>query len=356
MATRLTAMILLLFLIFPLSQAQEKQVRLLFAGDAMQHLPQIEAARTAEGYSYDSCFYLLKERVESADIACLNFETTLAGKPYTGYPLFSAPDQFAIALKDAGFDLFFLANNHIVDKGQRGLERTIRVLDSIGIKHTGVFRSKESRGLNYPLMIIRNGIRIAFLNYTYDTNGLVVAPPNIVNSMDTVQIKRDLRLTRLYYPDMVIANMHWGNEYSTTPSREQRDLASFLVRNGVSIIIGNHPHVVQPIVANRRDGNIESVVYYSLGNFISNQQRPNTDGGAIAEIVIVKENENSPARIASCDYSLVWVRKFSEDGRLKYRLIPVEIDEKEVIPEMSPDEWQRMSAFASDMNQLIGSF
>ncbi|HBK93499.1 MAG TPA: capsular biosynthesis protein, partial [Porphyromonadaceae bacterium] len=108
----------------------------------------------------------------------------------------------------------------------------------------------------------------------------------MVNVIDTLQMKSDLRLTQLYNPDIVIANMHWGDEYVTRPNAEQKRLASFLFRNGVRIIIGNHPHVVQPLVKNKTNNEIETVVYYSLGNFVSNQQKINTDGGAMAEIVI----------------------------------------------------------------------
>ena len=126
---------LLLLFIFSLSQAQEKRVSLLFAGDAMQHLPQVHAAQTKTGYNYDSCFYLLKNKISSADIACVNFEASW-WKTLFGYPQFSSPDEFAFGLKDAGFDVFFLANNHVVDKGRRGFERTLGVLDSIGIKYT----------------------------------------------------------------------------------------------------------------------------------------------------------------------------------------------------------------------------
>ena len=353
---RFTASTLFLLFAFSLSQAREKQVRLIFAGDAMQHLPQIRAAQVSDGYNYDSCFYLLKEKITSADIACVNFETTLAGKPYSGYPQFSAPDEFAFGLKDAGFDVFFLANNHVVDKGRRGVERTLVVLDSIGIKHTGVFRSKNSRGLNYPLMAIKNGIRIAFLNYTYDTNGLPVTAPHIVNVIDTLQMKSDLRLTQLYNPDIVIANMHWGDEYVTRPNAEQKRLAGFLFRNGVRIIIGNHPHVVQPLIKNKINGEIETVVYYSLGNFVSNQQKINTDGGALAEIVLSMADENSPVKIISCSYSLIWVRKYTENGKLKYTVIPVEEDKKRIISELTPEEWQKMNIFAANADQLIGSF
>ncbi len=343
-----------LLFIFSISYSQEKRVTLLFAGDAMQHMPQVNSARTANGYNYSHNFALLKNKISGADIAFVNFETTLAGKPYSGYPRFSAPDEYAFALKDAGFDVFFLANNHVVDRGRKGFERTTAILDSIGIKRTGAFVSENERGLFYPLMMIKNGIRIALLNYTYDTNGMPVISPNIVNAIDTVQMKKDLRLTELYQPDIVIVNMHWGDEYITYANSQQKRLADFLFRNGVRIIIGNHPHVVQPIVVNRRENEIESVVYYSLGNFISNQQRLNTDGGMLAEIEISKTN-NEPVKIEKCGHSLVWVRKYYDAGKLKYQLIPVEENEKSGNPELTEPESRKMNIFVRNARRILAS-
>lgn len=334
------------------AKSQEKRVSLLFAGDAMQHMPQVNAAKSHSGYNYDSCFYLISDKVKAADLSSVNFETTLGGKPYRGYPLFSSPDEFAVALKSSGFHLFFLANNHILDRSKHGLERTIDVLDSIQVKHTGVFKNSLSRGLNYPLMMIKHGIRIAFLNYTYGANGLKVSPPNIVNFIDTAAIKKDLRLTRLYDPDIIIANMHWGEEYHTVENHEQRELADFLFRNGVRIIIGNHPHVVQPLVKNVSNNKIESVVYYSLGNFISNQQKIHTDGGAIAEITLKKTKENK-VEIESAGYSLVWVRKFTHNNKLNYVLIPDYADLNEISPPLSFEELQKMNIFATNAKRII---
>ena len=338
--------------LFASLQAQESKVSLLFAGDAMQHMPQVNAARTVNGYNYDSCFYLIKDKISAADVAGINFETTLAGKPFTGYPMFSSPDEFAFSLKNTGFDIFFQASNHAVDRGRKGLERTIDMLDSIGVKHTGVFKSEETRNLYYPLMIIKNGIRIAFLNYVYDTNGLPVREPNIVNLIDTTQIIRDLRLTKLYKPDIIIAHMHWGEEYQTFPSKAQKNLTNLLFNNGVRIIIGHHPHVVQPLIVNKENNAIKNVVYYSLGNFISNQQKVNTDGGMLAEIVISKA-EDEEVVIESCDYSLVWVRKYMVKNKYNYVLIPSWEPENHKIPDMNTWEKQKMNTFVKNAERII---
>jgi poly-gamma-glutamate synthesis protein (capsule biosynthesis protein) len=343
-------LILLLLLISP-AASQEKRISLLFAGDAMQHMPQVRSARTEDdSYRYDSCFHLVKEKIAAVDIAGLNFETTLGRKPYSGYPIFSSPDAFAVALKNAGFNIFFQANNHAVDRGRKGLERTIDMLDSIGIRHTGTFKSDETRSLYYPLMIIKNGIRIAFLNYVYDTNGLAVKPPNIVNLIDSNRIKSDLCRTQLYKPDIIIAQMHWGEEYHTTPSPQQRRVAELLLRNGVRIVIGHHPHVIQPLVVKKENGYIRSAVYYSLGNFISNQQRTHTDGGMLAEIVISRSDDASPVVIESCDYSFVWVRKEQLKGRINYQLIPSWNDKNAA---MGTGEKQKMDIFVRNAGSIV---
>lgn len=335
--------------LFLLTNAQQKEVNLFFAGDAMQHFPQIEAAKTDNGYSYDSCFYLLKDKISDADISCINFETTLGGPPYRGYPMFSAPDEFAASLKDAGFDIFFLANNHILDSRQKGLERTIDTFDSLRVKHTGAFKSLQNREISYPLMVIKNGIRIAFLNYTYGLNGLKPQHPNIINQIDTTQIKKDITTAKLYNPHIIIANMHWGDEYITRPNKEQKALAKLLIDNGVRIIIGNHPHVVQPMEKYVIDNKISAVVYYSLGNLISNQQRENTDGGAIAEITIKMIDDGSEdIEISSSTYSLVWVRKYYDDGKLKYVLIPT--DNLNALQDLSEDEKRAMKKFTDNAN------
>jgi len=333
--------------------SQERKVSLLFAGDAMQHLPQVHSAKTENGYNYDSCFYLIKDNIASADIACVNFETVLGGKPYTGYPTFSSPDEFASALKNAGFDVFFLANNHAMDGGQKGLERTIDVLDSLQIKHTGTFKSPHERTLRYPLMLIKNGIRIALLNYTYKTNGIPVKNPSIVNFTDTFLIKKDIGTARRYKPDIIIANMHWGEEYLTYPTTEQRKMAQFLINNGVRMIIGHHPHVVEPVSVYRKEKEPANVVYYSLGNFISNQQHPHTEGGMIAEIVIRKTSDEAPAEIESHAYSFIWVRKYRDKEKTNYVLIPTTLSRVAITPPFSKEEKETMEKFTEHAEKTV---
>ena len=151
--------------------------------------------------------------MKAVDIAVVNFEVPLGGEPYSGYPAFSAPENFALALQKAGFDFFLLANNHCLDRRTRGLVRTIQALDSLGIRHTGTFLDCDHRHRTYPMLLRKKDFRIIMLNYTYGTNGLKVDIPRIVNYIDKEIMKGDIAEAKLFNPDFIIANMHWGLEY-----------------------------------------------------------------------------------------------------------------------------------------------
>ena len=167
------------------------EVSLLFAGDAMQHKAQIQSAKQGEAYDYSPCFADITHEIASADYAVVNLESPIGGQPYTGYPCFSAPDEFPIALQNAGFDLFLTANNHCLDRYTRGAIRTLHILDSIGADHIGTYDSKDSFERFYPFITSIKGIRIAFLNYTYGTNGFTPHSPLIVNYIDKEKIKKN---------------------------------------------------------------------------------------------------------------------------------------------------------------------
>ena len=257
-------------------------ISLYFAGDMMQHKAQLDAALQPDGtYNYNGCFTQVTPEIEAADIAVCNFETTLGGAPYTGYPQFCSPDEYAEAIRDAGFDIFLTANNHCMDTRTRGLVRTLDVLDSLGVAHIGTYRNQAERDSLYPYIIEHGNIRIALLNYTYDTNGIPVAKPCIVNLIDTTVIKKDIIRARELNADCIIACMHWGTEYMTEPDKDQKKLEDWLYAHGVDHIIGSHPHVVQPVrtLPDYRNRPIRHLTVWSLGNYISNMSAPNTDHG-----------------------------------------------------------------------------
>ena len=294
---------------------QTATATLLFAGDAMQHLTQIESARETDGsFCYDSCFYHIKNEIDAADYAVVNFEVSLGGKPYTGYPSFSAPDEFAQALKRAGFDLFLLANNHTMDRGAKGFLRTLNRLDSMNILYVGGYRNREERSQRYPRLVSVNGFRVAFLNYTYGTNGHAVPSPLYMNMLDAEQILADVELARECWAEVVVVCLHWGQEYEVVENRQQQELADKLVEAGVDLVIGSHPHVVQPMeVRYNPEGTVKSVVAYSLGNFISNMQIDHTTGGAMLKVVLGRDGMR--VKIDSVAYSLVGVQRPEKGSR-----------------------------------------
>ena len=259
---------------------------LYFAGDAMQHIAQIESALQTDGtYSYKECFTYVKEEVSEANLAICNLEVTLGGEPYRGYPQFSAPDEFASALKDAGFDILLTANNHCLDRRNKGLIRTLDVLDSLGIAHVGTYRDSAERDSLYPYLTTVNNITFAILNYTYGTNGIPANPPCIVNLIDTAQILIDINKARAKKADVIIACMHWGDEYVLKQNKTQEQLTDWLIENGVDHIIGNHPHVIQPTELRKDKYNGgHHFIAYSLGNYISNMSARNTDIGMSATL------------------------------------------------------------------------
>lgn len=315
---------LFFFFIFSLN-AQTDSLSLYFVGDAMQHKSQLDDAKQGNGtFNYSNYFKNVRQNIESADLAIVNLETPIGVKPYSGYPNFSAPIDFAENLKNAGFDIFLTSNNHAVDKGKNGIIRTIEILDSLNVQHTGTFINEEERLTYYPLMIIKNGIRVAMLNYTYGTNGINIPEPTIVNLIDTTQIKKDIADAKILGADIIIANMHWGLEYKLINNKEQERLAKFLIENGVKIVMGGHPHVVQPVdIERNKHGKIENIIVYSLGNYISGMRTIDTAGGMTVSILLTKD-ENNNVVIDSFDYDLVWTYKPLMDGKLSnFQLLKV---------------------------------
>ncbi len=292
--------------------AQTDTLRLIFAGDIMGHEPQIKSAEIAPGkYDYRPCFQYIKPVLERADLAIGNLELTLPGKgPYVGYPMFRSPDALADALKEAGFDILVTANNHSNDSRAPGLIHTIETLRDLGFQQTGTFKNQRDRDLFYPLMVYRNGFKLALLNYTYGTNGVPTQAPTIVNLIDTVQIARDLAEAQARKPHFILVVMHWGLEYQTQENAEQRALARFLISHGADLVIGSHPHVVQPIrmeTVTLPDGTKKSaLVVYSLGNFISNQQKPGTDGGILFQVELLHRKGVPYAEMGDYGYAPVW--------------------------------------------------
>ena len=315
-----TLCILLSLLAAPL-RAQET-LSLLFAGDAMGHEPQFQWAYNpqTDTYNYEPNFRYVRPYIVKSDMAIVNLEVTLGGKPYSGYPTFSTPDSYKDALVDCGFDVITLANNHILDRGKRGMERTLdKVADCPNV---GAYRDSLDRANRYPLILELQGLRIALFNVTYGCNGFLPVKPNIVNFIDTAQITADMRSLEGKDVDMKIMSIHWGDEYVTKAIPKQRELARWLAEQGFDLIIGGHPHVVEDAeyitvtrVRDNKEVQVQVPVLYSLGNLISNQRRLNTNGGIMVRIDIQRDN----AEIKNVSYLPCYVHKgtisYKKDGK-----------------------------------------
>lgn len=313
-------------------------IRLSAVGDVMGHGSQLESAYDAETDTYDftSVFEDVRPYIEGSDIAIANLETTLAGddRPYVGYPLFNTPDAIIDALDYAGFDTIITTNNHSLDTRAEGLRRTVEVIEDKGLDPVGTFSEAPESHVFYKEV---NGIKIAILAYTEHLNGLEAQYSDqeldeMVNIISEERILADIEEAREAEVDIMVSYLHWGQEYQREPNDFQRHYAELLTREGVDIILGSHPHVIQPTEWLEVDGN-ESFVAYSLGNFVSNQRRETlgeshipTEDGVVMHIDIQKNEQTGETTVQNIDYTATWVYRNRYDGQqnFTYRILPVE--------------------------------
>ncbi len=296
-------------------------------GDIMSHSPQTNDAydATTDTYSYLPCFQYVQPWIESADYAVANFETTLNGPPYSGYPQFCAPDALAYDIQAIGFDLVTTANNHSMDKGFNGVVRTLDTLDQAGLAHVGSYRTQEEFQENNGVVVADvGGISVAFLGYTYGTNGIPIAEENNFclnrfnvdyngdcTTLDQEKLKSELAYAESLETDLIAVMIHWGIEYQTTQNEYQTQVADFLIANGADLILGSHSHVPQPMetrTVTLDDGSTRSAfVAYSLGNFVSNQSPATvnvnyTDTTAVLNLELTKDFSTGQTTVTGISY------------------------------------------------------
>lgn len=288
----------------------------------------IAAGQEADGsYRFEHFFAKIKPYIQAADVAVADFEGTMAGadRGFSGYPLFSCPDAMATALADTGFDVITVAGNHILDKGAAGAMQTVNRIEENGIVPVGAFRSAEEQSRITTREI--RGVKLAFLAYTYGTNGIPIPPdkPWLVNLLDANALERDVAEARRLGVDFVVASLHMGEEYQRTPNAFQKEWVGRAVKAGVDVILGSHPHVLQPF-EKRKGGDKDVFVIYSLGNFISAQKGRYRDAGAILYIPLEKGTDGAGkayTRIGEIRYAPVWTDRYNRRGRQDYRALPV---------------------------------
>lgn len=300
-------------------------------GDTLCHNTQYWDAYNSKIDEYDFSYVYedIKNYTLSSDITIVSLETTFAGKEkgYSNYPTFNTPDSLATALKDIGVDVVSLAGNHALDYGYTGLCRTIDVFNNIGLSHLGTYKTAEDQ----EKILIKDvkGVKIAFINYTYGTNGIPLPSGKdfCVNLIDKDFIKKQINQAKEQNVDMIVACMHWGTEYRTTANSEQKDLANFLFENGVDVILGNHPHVLEPMekkTITLQDGTTKDVfVVYALGNFTADQRDEITRDSAILNLTITK-NSDGKISIDKVNYVPIYMYKNTNVSTHKFKILDIE--------------------------------
>lgn len=287
----------------------------------MMHSKQIEnTSRDDSSHDFTSFFSLIEEDIKEADIAVANLEFTLGGKPYTGYPRFSAPDGFEEYLADCGFDVFLAANNHIFDKAAAGAERTLekyrKLMSDNKIWFTGLAGSEDELEKTTPLFIRINGIKLALINFTYGTNlGSGKNWPKTNYLRNTKMLEKAFK--KAQDADYIIVLPHWGEEYTLQHSKEQENMASWMINSGADIIVGTHPHVIQDT---QKINGVE--VVYSLGNAVSNMSAINTQLELMATIRIVRDH-NGNTQMLPVEFKYLWC-SLPGGYNDSYTVIPVE--------------------------------
>lgn len=280
-------------------------------GDIMVHDYQYnEAYDPATGeYDFMHNFQDVKKYFQGYDLVIGNLELTFGGpdRPYASFPCFNTPDSFLDAVKDAGFDLLTTANNHSMDTGKAGLIRTLDKLDEYGIGHFGTYRSQQERDTIFYQEV--NGIRFAFLSYTYGTNGIPVPEDYLVNLIDGGDMIADIQEARKY-ADVVVVMPHMGNEYETAPRDIFVEWADRMFDAGADIILASHPHVLQRMEyrsLDHGDGVHDGFIIYSLGNFLSSQTTPPRNASIVLHLT-VEQAADAPPNVTKVSFVPIWTQ------------------------------------------------
>ncbi len=299
---------------------EEQEVEIVVVGDVMAHLPQVESAMVAEeAYDFRPHFEGVRELFGQADYVVANLETTLSPRPpYSGYPAFTTPEELAHDLAAVGVDAVTLANNHITDKGVEGVLATLAALDNASVEYVGAGVPAVRAGRVDRLVSQVGDFRVAFVAATDILN----RPSGEVEvaMLDTLTLARNIAIVRSN-ADLVVALVHWGEEYHTTPSHRQQTMAEWMRGRGVDVVVGSHPHVIQPFeIEHNKDGKTVGAVFYSLGNFISNQNDRNTDVGLAVRIGLHRRGEGAHIDLTIGADTLRRVR-YTEEGKIHYNVV-----------------------------------
>ncbi len=274
---------------------ETNKLTLLAVGDDLVHIQVVDSGKKEDGsYNYDHLFSVLKADIKAADLAIINQETVFGGNEfaYSGYPVFNSPTEIGDAIVAAGFDVVLHATNHAMDMGYDGIHNTLEYWKT----HSDIFvlgLNESSKAQEKITVIEKNGIKVAMLNYTYGLNGysLPSTMPYLVNMLDKAKMTEDINKAKAL-ADFIIVFPHWGTEYEYKPDNNQKEWTTFFAEQGVDLVIGTHPHVLEPVEWVVTESGHKMLVYYSLGNYVSYQKEAPRMLGGIATVTLTKDNTN----------------------------------------------------------------
>lgn len=292
------------------------KIKAKFFGDTMAHIGQVQYALAYGGGDYDfsNQFSYIKDYVKDSDLAITNYETTSdPNREYSGYPAFNTPANYLKNIKEAGFDVVTTANNHALDTDEEGVQTTIEAIKEAGLDFVGT-KAKDSDKILYKEI---NGIKVAILAYTYGANGKedllnVRDEVSSLNYLNEENIKSDIEEAKKNSADFIIVYPHWGIEYESYPTDETIKLAHEMVDWGADLVIGNHPHVVQPVEVYKSEDGREGIIAYALGNFISKQSLEvsgdiRVEQALSIEVTLEKDKKSGKKKLSDMKLHPLWV-------------------------------------------------
>jgi poly-gamma-glutamate synthesis protein (capsule biosynthesis protein) len=313
----------------PLASSEET-ITITATGDILMHNTVIASGKQGDTYNYNHLFAPIKHLIEEGDYSSINLESAIAGPTtgYTGYPVFNSPDDIANALKNSGFDLVVTASNHTLDRGYHGALRTLDVLRQAGLDTTGTFKTPEEKS-NFLIKDIR-GVKVGYLAYSYDTNGIPLPKdkPYFYNLLDRDKIISDISALRPNV-DLLVLVLHWGVEYSPYPTEQQRKLAAEFFQKGADVILGSHPHVIQPMETMQINGK-DKFVIYSMGNSMGNQNGVERNSGVIIKLQFTKNLSQGETRLSGVEFTPTYIHPYYINERRMFRVVPIEATIKDI--------------------------
>jgi poly-gamma-glutamate capsule biosynthesis protein CapA/YwtB (metallophosphatase superfamily) len=337
------------------------EIEISIVGDLMCHMPQTNNAKTDSAYDFTPSFEFVKPYLENSDLTIGNLELTCAGadRSYSGYPNFNAPDEYIEALKKTGFDFLVTANNHSMDMGEKGLLRTIEQIKRNKLGYAGTFESQKDHD-SLRLLSVK-GIRIAVLNYTYGTNGSYpdVSRKYMLNVIDSAAIVAEVRKSKSAGADFVLVYFHFGVEYAAEPIESQKNALRWARAAGADIVLGAHPHVVGPCRWLIPDATHPDTCFvaWSLGNFLSNQNKRYTDAGVILTLHVKKNFDQKSTCFGQAEYLPTWVYRGEKSSKKMHVIFPSELSQQKRCPDYIDENLlEKMKQAFEDTREVVNRF